>query len=49
MATSRMTYSEICTQTGFDNLSYFSKTFKKLTGMSPSEYKKQMYQVGFNH
>ncbi|WPV01488.1 AraC family transcriptional regulator [Mucilaginibacter sp. cycad4] len=49
MATSRMSYSEICTQTGFDNLSYFSKTFKKLTGMSPSEYKKQMYQVGFNH
>lgn len=49
MATSRMSYSEICTQTGFDNLSYFSKTFRKLTGMSPSEYKKQMYQVGFNH
>lgn len=49
MATSRMSYSEICTQTGFDNLSYFSKTFKKLTGMSPSEYKKQIYQVGFNH
>jgi len=49
MATSRMSYSEICTQTGFDTLSYFSKTFKKLTGMSPSEYKKQIYQVGFNH
>ncbi|NOW97890.1 AraC family transcriptional regulator [Mucilaginibacter sp. SG564] len=49
MATSRISYSEICIQTGFDNLSYFSKTFKKLTGMSPSEYKKQMYLVGFNH
>ncbi|AYL99393.1 helix-turn-helix domain-containing protein [Mucilaginibacter celer] len=49
MATSRMSYSEICAQTGFINLSYFSKTFKKLTGTSPSEYKKQMYQVCFNH
>jgi AraC-like DNA-binding protein len=49
MATSRMSYSEICTQTGFDNLSYFSKAFKKLTGMSPSTYKKQIFQVGFNH
>lgn len=49
MATSRMSYSEICTQTGFDNLSYFSKTFKKLTGLAPSIYKKQIYQVGFNH
>jgi len=49
MATSRMSYSEICAQTGFDNLSYFSKTFKKLTGMAPSIYKKQIYQVGFNH
>lgn len=48
MATSRMSYSEICTQTGFDNLSYFSKAFKKLTGMSPSTYKKQIFQVGFN-
>jgi AraC-like DNA-binding protein len=49
MATSRMSYSEICTQAGFDNLSYFSKAFKKLTGMSPSTYKKQIFQVGFNH
>jgi AraC family transcriptional regulator len=48
MATSRMSYVEICNQTGFDNLSYFSKTFKKLTGMTPSTYKKQIFQVGFN-
>ncbi|MNK71205.1 HTH-type transcriptional activator Btr [compost metagenome] len=47
LATSRLSYSEIATQTGFDNLSYFSKSFKKLTGMSPGAYKKQVYTVGF--
>lgn len=47
LATSRLAYSDIATQTGFDNLSYFSKSFKKLTGMSPSVYKKQVYIVGF--
>ncbi|SDF52400.1 helix-turn-helix domain-containing protein [Chitinophaga filiformis] len=49
MATTRMNYSEISIQTGFSNLSYFSKAFKKLTGMSPRDYKKQMYLVGFHH
>ncbi|MBB6239640.1 AraC-like DNA-binding protein [Pedobacter sp. AK013] len=47
LATTRLAYSDIATQTGFDNLSYFSKSFKKLTGMSPSAYKKQVYRVGF--
>ncbi|QNK61134.1 helix-turn-helix transcriptional regulator [Pedobacter sp. PAMC26386] len=47
LATSRFTASEIAAQTGFDNLSYFSKSFKKLTGMSPGAYKKQVYRVGF--
>ncbi|TCD18622.1 AraC family transcriptional regulator [Pedobacter psychrodurus] len=46
LATSRLTYSEIATQIGFDSLSYFSKSFKKLTGMSPRTYKKQLYKVG---
>jgi len=49
MATTRMSYSEISIQTGFSDLSYFSKAFKKLTGMSPRDYKKQMYLVGFHH
>jgi len=49
MATTRMNYSEISIQTGFSNISYFSKAFKKLTGMSPRDYKKQMYLVGFHH
>lgn len=47
LATSRLAYSEIAVQTGFDTLSYFSKSFKKITGMSPRAYKKQIYIVGF--
>ncbi len=31
--------SEMC---GFDNVYYFSKVFKKTTGISPSKYKKEM-------
>ena len=46
LATSQLTYSEIAIQTGFESLSYFSKSFKKLTGLSPREYKKQVYLVG---
>jgi len=47
LATNQLSYSEIAHQTGFDNISYFSKSFKKLTGMSPGAYKKQIYSVGF--
>jgi AraC family transcriptional regulator len=47
LATSRMANSEVAIQTGFDSLSYFSKSFKKLVGMSPRAYKKQVYTVGF--
>ncbi len=42
MITTRMTYSEIAAQTGFENIFYFSKIFKKITGVSPGNYKKQI-------
>lgn len=42
MVTTRMTYAEIAIQTGFENVFYFSKIFKKITGMSPGNYKKQI-------
>lgn len=33
--------SEVAAAVGFDNFAYFSTLFKKCTGMSPNEYKKQ--------
>jgi len=47
MLTTRMTFSEIAVQTGFENIFYFSKIFKKVTGMSPGNYKKQIDLVSF--
>lgn len=32
--------SEACYDSGFENLSYFNRAFKKITGMSPSVFKK---------
>lgn len=49
MATTRMSYAEIGNQLGFSDLSHFSKAFKKSTGLSPRDYRKQMYMVGFHH
>lgn len=34
---------EIAMQTGFDGVYYFSKIFKKKTGVSPNAYRKQFY------
>ena len=38
-----LTYTEIAEQLGFGSLHYFSRMFKKETGMSPSEYKNHPY------
>lgn len=37
--------TEACFESGFDNLSYFNKTFKKLTGENPSFFKKKGGQI----
>lgn len=34
--------SEAAVRCGFSNMSYFTKVFKKVTGMAPGEYKKQI-------
>lgn len=41
--TSDMNMTEISNQLHYPNPYYFSRVFKKVTGMSPSEYKKHMY------
>ena len=47
MITTQMTFAEIAAQAGFENVFYFSKIFKKITGMSPGTYRKQMDIIGF--
>lgn len=34
--------SEACYECGFESLSYFNRTFKKVTGENPSEFKKKL-------
>ena len=37
--------TEISVEVGFNNFSHFNKQFKRVTGVTPSKYKKAMYQV----
>lgn len=46
LATGKYTVSEVCYLCGFENLSYFSKTFFRYTGEMPSSYKKQRSKKG---
>lgn len=36
----KYSFTEIANMTGFNNLTHFDRTFKKITGISPSSYKK---------
>ncbi len=36
--------SEACYECGFESLSYFNRTFKKVTGENPSEFKKKHFK-----
>ena len=38
-----LSVSQVCAQVGFDNLSYFSKTFRRFTGKLPSQVQKISY------
>ena len=41
IARSKMTVSEIAYSIGFTDPKYFTKCFKKVTGMTPSEYREK--------
>lgn len=42
IVTTRLTLAQIAELTGFQNSFYFSKIFKKITGIAPGRYKKQL-------
>ena len=44
LLTTNMKSYEIAVETGFANESYFSRSFKKMTGLSPSEFRRQEYE-----
>lgn len=39
-----LSITEICFESGFNNFSYFNKSFKKFTGKTPSEYRNTLTQ-----
>lgn len=41
LATTRMKISDIASAVGYDNIPYFSRKFKKVTNLTPHEYRKQ--------
>jgi transcriptional regulator GlxA family with amidase domain len=45
IATTNMSYTQIAEETGFANLPYFSKIFKKVTNLTPAEYKRSNERV----
>ena len=45
IATTNMSFSQIAEKTGFANLPYFSKIFKKVTKLTPAEYKRSNARV----
>ena len=42
LAEKPLSINEICYESGFNNFSYFNKTFKEYTQKSPSQYRKSL-------
>ncbi|MDR6564352.1 MULTISPECIES: AraC family transcriptional regulator [unclassified Arcicella] len=47
ITTTNKQMSDIALDTGFDNLQYFSRIFKRITGLTPGEYRNQSWRMGF--
>jgi AraC family transcriptional regulator len=47
IVTTQLTFPQIAVKAGFENVYYFSKIFKKITGTSPGRYRKQLDQVNY--
>ncbi len=45
MATTNMSYAQIADETGFANLPYFSKIFKRVTRLTPAAYKQSNERI----
>lgn len=41
-----MQVSQVCYETGFNNLSNFNRTFKQITGLTPREYRENYHKSG---
>ena len=41
LATTQLSFEEIAATTGFENVPYFFRIFKKITGLTPGDYKKR--------
>ena len=48
IANTDMTIQEISHSVGIDDLSWFSKLFKSITGVSPTKYRANMYKIDLN-
>lgn len=42
IANSNLSFSQVCLESGFEDLSHFSRAFKKIMGNSPSDFKKSV-------
>jgi AraC-like DNA-binding protein/quercetin dioxygenase-like cupin family protein len=48
LTSTEKTVANICFESGFGNISYFNKAFKKTTGHSPLEYRKLYFRMELN-
>ncbi|WP_276483089.1 helix-turn-helix domain-containing protein [Paraflavitalea pollutisoli] len=45
ITTTNLSYAAIASETGFENLPYFSRLFKKITGIPPNKYRQQNQSI----